>query len=360
MTIDSELNSLLTQLTISPTGLLKPRIGEPVAVRVVPDPGQLSVRDMALPAAAGTLPDPWGPFANLEIPLEVPVRTTITWSIVDSDGGVLTENRDYVAPVGMAGPLLELLLLPKFRELRRPLVTRRNEPAEPLPTTEKRTLHVRFVLAARGVTKPDELNTDHPTLDLLAPIVRIPTILACFVHPNFRGEVLLLVPDESPLADASQVVAVINRLQRDLWPLRSVVWIASFLTGIGLLASALANEPRMAFTRADDVPNTNEIDLVTKRPWQNDIEAENNVSSIILIGPNDRKVLISNDREHRPNQGQFTLTVGDTLFTAVRDLRSVQPGSEPDGNELEVKAIPPRGWTFNDQISSINLDPEET
>jgi hypothetical protein len=122
---------------------------------------------------------------------------------------------------------------------------------------------------------------------------------------------------------------------------------------------ALQSQPNVVFRKADRINNFNNIDLI-KRPWySNDIEAEDELSSLVFVGARGKMAECFNDRDCDQGEGKFTLTVGPKLFVIVRNLHSKRPTSGPDGDEIVIDVVPPDGWftadSFGDELSSMRF-----
>jgi hypothetical protein len=131
------------------------------------------------------------------------------------------------------------------------------------------------------------------------------------------------------------------------------------ITGLDALTALLDNEPHISFRKTDSIGNLNNITLVQRSWYQNDTEAEDELSSLFMIGPRRRNAEFFNDRSFDDGEGKFTLTIGVESFAGIRDLHRKHPVSEPSGVEISVDRDPPGGWfnpdDFGDDLSSVRF-----
>jgi len=284
---------------------------------------------------------------QLPVPTQVPVNLDVEWSIRDTGGNTLGEGMDYTAPSGLIAPSVEVMFLPAFVEL---TTTTLNAP------TVERRLHARVRLAAGGQTTGWR---DLPELPLQVPGIAIPTVLVSFLNTNFTGAALVMVPESSPLVGISTLQDTLTRVYNLLQPLSSIARFASLVAGLDVLTTALRNEPRLVFQKKDQIGNLNDIDLITRGWFSNDTEAEDELSSMILVGPPLRAAECFNDRSFNDDEGKYTLVARQNLHALVRSLHPMPPTSGPVGDEITINKDPPGGWfdpdNFGDELSSIRF-----
>lgn len=385
MPLIDDLNALRDSMAVSLTSPADVELGRAVTATIVPPISGVSVTDLvptpvnfslvgkgvvftnanpADPTVSGALPlidfttvppsvDPGVPGVlgavegQLPVAVQVPLRLEVEWSVRDEGGTTLAEGTDFLAPNGLESPDVIFVFLPHVVELTT------DTPSAPLV---RRLLHARVRLTA-ALTQTSW--RDLPEVPLMVPGIAVPTVLAAFLHTNFHGAMLVMVPQSSLLSGAGQIVTVLNKLESALAPISSVVRFAAFLAGIQQLSAVLASEPRIQFRQTDSIGNLNNVTLIQRSWYENDTEAEDELSSMLLIGPTDRQAECFNDRSFKTGEGKFTLTLGDELFTAVRDLNSASPASEPSGDEIVIDRSPPGGWfdpdDFGDELSSIRF-----
>lgn len=296
---------------------------------------------------------------TLPIPVQAPVTVTVEWSVRDADGSLLAEGDSFLAPDGLASPQVVLVFAPEVVEL---------TASAPPPVAVQRFLHARVRLAAGGVTTPD---IDLPPLPLLIPALAIPTVLAMFLHSNFQprdgdddGAVLVLVPEDSPFRSLAALQPTLDTLDSAVSRLTGFARFASFLLGLRDLTAALGAQPHVQFRAQDGIGNLNDITLIQRGFFSNDTEAEDELSSLIFLGPPGRKVECFVARRFRDGEGRFDLTIarsvvegeeriGLELFTAARSLHAATPATVPTGQELEI--VRARGGGFGDELSSVRF-----
>ena len=334
--------------------------GMPARVPVV---GNL-VGTQELPGVPGLL----GQLAGT-IPLTVqnPVGIQVHWDVLD-ENKVALPGTQFSAPSGQDVLDLTVAFPVQIEELT----------TGALPTVVRRYLRATVTLTAGTTTHTFSL----PDVPLLVPSIGIPVVLAFFLHTNFAaasgddsGAVLIVVPSNSPLQSLAQLQPILDTLQQTAGTLTSLAEFASFLLGLQQLSTALAAQPHVQFRVADRINNLNDITLIQRAWYENDTEAEDELSSLIFIGPPGKAVRCYNDRDREEGEGWFELTiarhvdeeggvsVGKEMYTLIRSLHDRHPTSEPTGQEVDVKREP-REWsysgvhyveTFGDTLSSMSF-----
>lgn len=296
---------------------------------------------------------------SLPIPIQAPVAVSVTWSVRDADGNPLAEGDSFLAPDGLASPQVVLVFAPEIVEL---------TASAPPPVAIQRFLHARVRLTAGGVTTPE---IDLPAVPLLIPALPIPTVLAMFLHSNFQprdgddeGAVLIVVPQDSPFRSLAALQPILNTLEATVSRLTGFARFASFLLGLRDLTAALSAQPHVQFRAQNGITNMNDITLIQRGIFSNDTEAEDELSSLIFVGPPGRRAEFFVAKHFRDGEGRFDLTVarrvveggeqiGLELFTAIRSLHSANPATVPTGQELEI--VRARGGGFGDELSSVRF-----
>ncbi|HEX2061443.1 MAG TPA: hypothetical protein VHK90_11950, partial [Thermoanaerobaculia bacterium] len=311
-----------------------------------------------LPGTPGELVQLAGSFP---IPVEVPVRLSIEWEVLDSDGAtVLTEGpATFSAPGGMAAANLTVVFPPVTVELTSNL-------AAPLT---RRFIRATITLSAGSTTHSFTL----PLIPLDLVAVPIPSVVVFFLHAQLaarsgddEGAAFIVVPNDSPIHSVEALQSTLSTLQSTLSSLTSIAEMAAFLAGLTDLSNALSAQPHVQFRVADSSNNFDNFNDVTLKThwmgwlfgWTN-TEAEDELSSMIFLGPQRKTVRCFNDRARTPGQGSFDLTIGPKLHAIIRDLHSATPVSTPDGTEISVVGAPPGGLfnpsTFGDALSSLRF-----
>ncbi len=312
---------------------------------------------------AGSLPlptptaDPQGAVAGIigrvtgTLKLPVPTitavapRLNVRWEVREGTTK-LKSGEHFDAPSGLGNAALSLIFYPDLTmELKKPVQVQK----------KARDIYVTVEITAGDVkVGPKEF----PPISTTVPAIPVPTILALCVEENFRGPTLLMVPSTSPLNSLDQIADKVRELKSLLAPLSSVVQLAGMLTGLTELANLLGSEPHKEFRQADAVANLNDITLIQNPWWMNDMEAEDEVSSVMLIGPQKRTVQCFNKRDFDVDDGAFTVTAGTRLFAGIRTLHAIVPSSEPVNTVVINKDVPGvifRPTSFGDELSSVRF-----
>jgi len=269
---------------------------------------------------------------------EVPVSVEAEWSVTDSAGAALGSS-DFAAPDGLTSLSATLVMAPELFEA---------SAAVPAPTSRVVVAKVR--LAAAGITGSW---VTLPSVPVSVAPLGIPTVAALFRHTNFSGHhnnkpgfVLVVVPGGA-LSSTAAVVAALGAIRSALAPLQSIARFATIYAGLGSISSAISAQPHLQFRSAASIPNLNAIEMISH--WRGDVEAEDQVSALAVVGMPGRAVKFYNDRDFKG--ASITLTVGQELHALVTWLNTANPSSSPAG------AISVQGGasSYADSISSMSF-----
>lgn len=297
------------------------------------------------------------------VPLEVTkmltanVSVEVEWRVRDEAGNLVSEFT--MTP---AAPTPEDVVTFAFKSF----VTELTNQPEPVV---KRFIEAAIRLRA-GTTSTDQIVL--PSVPVVIPVLRVPTILVMFQDKNFDNSRMVLVPGNSPLAGEG-VDDALNALATALntLPLPSIVDRAALLEDFGegltrlSFFAALMPDPTngVAFRKADGIANLNDVVIWdTGLFFLNNTEAEDEMTSLVLIGPPGRKVETYIAREFSDSEGAMNVTVGKELFADIGDLKSKAPQSTP-ADRVEVTKTPGRAgvwpveWEvdFSESISSVRF-----
>ena len=207
---------------------------------------------------------------------------------------------------------------------------------------------------------------DLPPVELSLAVVPVPTILILLENASFTdpGVGLIMVPATSPL-DSTTITNALNALNNVLSPLQATLSILGFV--VGEIASGatiqnvlgLAQNARLTFQKTDGISDLSNIEW--KSHWWGDEDAEDNISSLIMIGPPRRQAQCFNGRNFAGSaEGQMNVNIGSELLVEVPNLHSAFPASQPVGQVTVPFA--PTGWRwahtismFGDEFSSIQF-----
>ena len=303
-------------------------------------------------ALAGTIPLP----IEVTAPTTFPVTVDVRWRVRDARGQVVAEvawslagtppvsgtGGDIAPPLGRAMDALTLVFDPFFAEL-----------VGGAPPVVQRRLEAAVRLQAAGVTTGW---IDLPPVDLPVPAILVPTIAAFFQDTNFQSHTLVVVPASSPL-DQDTVEAAVGTLRDTLAPLAATFSFLGFFLGAADTVAGLLASGSITFRKADQIANLSDIDI------GGGIfdTAEDELSSVIVVGPPHRRVEGFNGRDFGTSEGQIDFTVGIELIVEVPNLHSASPPSDPVGH-VSVP-FPPAGsrflfhdiTSFGDELSSLRF-----
>lgn len=319
--------------------------------------------DATKPGVPGVLGGLTGTF---QVPMEVTQSVALTvavdvqWHIRDEHGNPIVDAQWHVGSSSGSGdpPILSgtdalsaltLTLTAGFVDLTVP----------PAPDVQ-RTVSASIRLTA-GTTSTDWIGV--PPLTLTVPAIGVPAVLLLFQDSLERNNMLIVLPSDSPVEDPvkENLKNALDTLNNTLGTLGTAVGVAAFfVSNLSAIKDAIDQAPHTAFQKTDRIDNLNDIDL--ESGFWNDTEAEDELSSLIFVGPPRRMAKCFNARDRSDSEGEMDVTVGGELLVLVDNLHSNNPASRPAGRVSVPKA--PTGsrdlWThdittFGDELSSLEL-----
>jgi hypothetical protein len=276
------------------------------------------------------------------VPVDVAPRLEVVWQVRDERGRDLIERGDAVATAGVGGTSQSILFLPEVIEL-----TSADDPG----TTPRR-------VTAQVTMFAGSTNVGTRTLGPVEVQVRrlaMPTILAMFLHKNYTGYILVVIPEETYIFSLGNVTGNVQALYNLLIPFATNPRLGFVVEALATLHAALLSEDHIQFRKTNEIGNLNDITLAGGT--FNDTEAEDELSSLLLVAPPERAVDFFNDRNFEPFEGTFTLKTHEQLVAGVRDLHADFPSVEPVGASLLPRLQPAGSDTFGDELSSLRFSP---
>lgn len=294
----------------------------------------------------------------------IPVDVEVKWCVEDAKGTRL--GPEEAITYSNAAEALEttVMVLPDFVELRAGVE---------LP------VKTRYVTASVTLRDSRERGDQGTTVELVrhpitVPAVPVPTVALFFAKPNLGmvdgrlqdGDqfVLVLVPDDSPIASLSALRFAFDKLRevsRTAAVLSELAGAGGIglktLTGLGdtidtvvaaLNAHALVGgRVGMGYVTKDAVPNLNAIDMILgPHIWNNDVEAEDTISSLVLVAPPGRSIRCFQHRDFRGRQ--MSVTAGPACVTVVSELADPPVAEPPDH-------VTPDTGPFDNRMSAITF-----
>lgn len=270
----------------------------------------------------------------------VPVALSVTWRVLDGRGQELPGS-EWRAPGGLSGPEVTVAFAPEVVELTSSVVP-------PAPTLRYLRAHV--ALTAGGVT----VERDLPDVPVPVAPLPVPRVLGCFRHTGFSprsgdddGFAFVMVPTSSPVKSLAQLNGTLSQLQTAVGSLVDFGRFATFLLGLSDLVNAVAAQPYFALAAADGIEDLNDITVIQNSWYENDIELEDEISSMVLVGPPDTGVEVWCETGFDDENGLGTLRVPDTCAVVVRSLHADVPTTQP-----------PDRWTTQKTPDHTFTDPD--
>jgi hypothetical protein len=204
------------------------------------------------------------------------------------------------------------------------------------------------------------------------PVVRVPTVVALFENAEFRGRALVAVPNDSPIGGSSDVPLNRGGVAAALAPVSGLggaiipgAGIAGSLLTTALLGplAAVGDDPgQVQFARADANNQISDFFDIGFQFFPH-ISAEDIMSSLIVIGEPDKKVLFFNAPDASDREGAFEVTIPARRLVQSRSLAGESPQtlpSDPPG-AIRVLNVPDfvKGFhsvkKFESELSSIKF-----
>lgn len=284
------------------------------------------------------------------IPTEAVPEMSVEWIVTDDAGNPLVEGSDFLAPNGLANPSLDIVFLPAFERF-----------DGAVPGTTGRKITARVTLTAGGSSVPRDVGP----VRVLIPVIPFPKVLALTLDSEFRGAALIMVPSGSGVNSIDHLRTLLDTVRNAIAPVTSVARFAEMLTGINTLGGIL-NASNIQFRRANQINNLNDITLIQRAWYENDTEAEDELSAFVYISPpppprnvTDNVVEICNARNLGSGEGRFTVATGTSFVALCRSLHTASPTVTPADAAVSVTNTPPGGWfnpsDFGDALSSIRF-----
>lgn len=247
---------------------------------------------------------------------KIPLSVAVTWQVLDENKVALAATEFALLPGTTPGEEIAVTFLPAVVEL-----TVNPSPPEP----RKRFLRAEVTLTAGSTSEKLLL----PDLPVLVPALPIPKVLALFLHAHFHateneepGGVFVMVPSDSPIHDMDQLKSTLSTLQETARNLKSLTTFAAFLLGLSDLVEALAATPHFGFAVTNGIANLNDITLIQNEWYANDIELEDELSSMILVAPAGETVQCFGNTDFGPADPRFDLIAGLNNIAAQPTLGS--------------------------------------
>jgi len=289
---------------------------------------------------------------------KVPI-TSFGWS---SNPGLHGKGSEFVPPVDhILNNAVELTLIPPFVDL----------VSLTPPAPVRRWIQAHFRLTAAGISTP-WIDLEH-AVDLVP--LAIPTVLLMFFDPELQGPSLMVLPKDSQLG-LDSVLDILKGVRAELDAIKDLVDFVGLFIDVVNALEPVWDQLEMAWTKADEISNLNDIDVVGSpwwAVWQNDREAEDEFASLIFFGAPGRSVQAFNDRNFSGDEGELVIHLGLEMAVVVNTLYHsdtadfVPPDAVPAGRVTVARK--PQGcrgtwcWaggghkitTFGDEFSSLRF-----
>jgi hypothetical protein len=243
------------------------------------------------------------------------VRMEVEWGVEDREGNTVGQSEAIVCSRGtdtvasLARSLqATVLVLPDFVELVR------DSTALPIKT---RYVTASVTLSVGTGSKRESIKLPLLRHPITVPAIPIPTLAVFFAGPTLGVDengglrsgdqfALIVVPENSPIGDLPALRAILEtlaELNRTVDNIKTLAGLAgAVLPAVGQLAESanslagalnahmIGSEVGVAFVAADRIPDLNDIDTIKRGFLSNDIEAEDNISSLVLLAPPGRRL----------------------------------------------------------------------
>jgi hypothetical protein len=213
----------------------------------------------------------------------------------------------------------------------------------------------------------DTVHRDIGPVRIVIPVIPFPKVLALTVDVDFQGPALIMVPGVSAINSIQHIQALLQPVRNVISTLTTITRFAEMLVGIDTL-SGILEATNIVFHKETEVDNLNDITLVSRAWYENDTEAEDELSAFCYISPpppsresTDNEVEMCNGRNMGTSEGKFTVNTGLSFVALCSNLHTATPTATPASAVLTVNN-PPGGWRwfhnitiFGDELSSIKF-----
>jgi hypothetical protein len=282
-----------------------------VEARVSPVPSSVTVADPATAVDPSTAPPAGLVAPGGQVTLTVPLQTRVRWSAHDASGAEL-DPMTWRAKGTLDGPVEQFFLSPVPREDNR---------------LTRRLLRARLTITATPPGLPPlVIERTLPDVPVLVPALPVPNVLVLFREPSFRRRLdlrtrtvkfegptlVVLTPgagprEGGPLARRLRNLAEFMRRDPKLFPGYSALDSVSALEDA---ARGIERAASYAITSRLSIPSLNDHDIERRLFPRDDVEAEDEISSMILVGAPGTRVRLYVNRGCQSGRGQLDLTVG--------------------------------------------------
>lgn len=328
------------------------------------------------PLTASLLNGPIPTEALLNAANAVKIKIEVVWGVEDRAGNAVGIDQAIVCSrstdtaTNLAKSLqATVLVLPDFVELVR------DATALPIKT---RYITVSVTLSV-GTGERESIKLPLLRYPITVPAIPIPTLAVFFAKPTLGIDAngglqsgdqfaLIVVPDNSPIGDLPALRAILDTLSEISRTVDNIKTLAS-LTGDVLpalsqltesantLAGALnahmvGSEVGVAFLAADRIPDLNDIDTIKRGFFSNDIEAEDTISSLVLLAPPGRRLRCF---QHVDYTGRtLIVATGDACIAIVNGLTDAPVAVLPAAiTGLDPPSATPTDGGLDNRMSSL-------
>lgn len=302
---------------------------------------------------------------------ELPVSISVQWQALDQEGNPLQSGfKQLEASLDRAAFLFApdvaedtgTTAAPKIRKIRAIVTLSAKVPVAP-PTNPP--------TAPTTITASTSLTVSVPV-----PALQIPTVIALFVHAGFdlttrggtRGNVMILVPPESPYRSLASLVGVVGALSQALDLLSVHFPSLPGLGSVGMFAGLVVRFARTLTALADPASPATFLVLASGGEPKlgrfefpvNNQGANDTFGALLLLGMPGKGALFFNAEEHKEDEGVFGVAVvANGIAAAIPSLHdSVAPRSQPRSvpeNSTFLRTPTREGENFGNRISSFAL-----
>ncbi len=294
--------------------------------------------------------------------------TNPTWVPLSAEIGA-DGTRDYIAPLGLNGPSVELVLPPPF-------IDWKTSVSLSLPELAASMAHYRVIASVTVSALNINVGPVELTIPADVPAIGIPRVAAFFRNINFDphfdesddtntdGAALLLVPNSFPVQAyeeiaplLTQLASSLTRLQTTLRDTKAGLKLAGFVLGLNNLISAVDAQPMFQFRVADKIDRLSSVKF-RNGGWKvlppavfTAIDADDRFSSMIILGVDGSSIEVFNQvkqqvpAQPREDHGAFRLTTGIEMWAAIRNFQF--------HDLTDVTVIP-----ANDRITILSREPD--
>lgn len=305
------------------------------------------------------------------------VNIALQWSVSGGQlpGRLLSVSNQTRIQGASNAPIFDVVFLPQ-------LIERTNDS----PNSVQFAIEVSLILSVKILDQAIDIPPIKLKVPIQLPTLPIPVLLGLFRHAGFAikdgnkpGFLMLIVPTDSPfnvaanateqlvkeeLADLFEVATTLDRILGLFSGVTQPILpggLDKLVEAIRAIGGFVLNG--ITVTTDTAISNLNKAKMINNPFFFkfNDIEAENEITSLILIGGAGVKIKLFRERNFDSGGGRLEVSTSTALVSLISNLSHKEPTASPDATRAVVPNpgdVDREFWSdrhFSDSISSLQV-----